>query len=93
MATLLVRPEEQKIIAEATGFAPVSRTALTAPPPDPLRGVAYASALYSKGWLSPGAQGVDSVFSSMINSVITGQLQPGAAISRATGALSLLLQQ
>lgn len=93
MATLLVRPEEQKIIAEATGFAPVSRTALTAPPPDPLGGVAYASALYSKGWLSPGAQGVDSVFSSMINSVITGQLQPGAAISRATGALSLLLQQ
>lgn len=92
-AALLTNPEEQIIAAQITGLAPAARTVLADPPADPVATVAYASALYSKGWLSPAPVAVDQVFSGMINNVITGRLDVGAALNRASGALTLLLQQ
>jgi hypothetical protein len=55
--------------------------------------VADAEALYTNGWLSPQAGAVDSVFSSMINSVITGSLTLDRAIVSGEGTLTTYLQQ
>ncbi len=93
IATLLTKSAEQKIMSEVTGLAPVSRTSLATPPADAVAAVAYSSALYSRGWLSPAAGGVDAVWSSMITDVITGRQSAGAALTKAAGALTILLQQ
>jgi ABC-type glycerol-3-phosphate transport system substrate-binding protein len=89
----LTKTSEQAIAAQATGLAPVSRAALTNPPADPVATVAYSSALYARGWLSPTPVLTDPVFSSMIGNVVTGRLHPDAALSRAASAISSLLRQ
>jgi ABC-type glycerol-3-phosphate transport system substrate-binding protein len=93
VAALLTNNVEQEIAATFTSLAPSTRSLLGTLPADPVRSVAYTSALYSKGWLSPAPSAVDQVFSSMIGNVVTGRLETGAALNRAAGALSLLLQQ
>ncbi len=91
-AALLTNTEEQVLAAEMTGLAPVSRTVLTKPPSDTLANVAYTSALYTKGWLSPAPIDVDKAFSGMIVNVTSGRFTPGEALTRATAELSLSLQ-
>jgi len=92
-AVFLTTTEAQTIAAAETGLAPAARTALAIPPTDPAAAVAYQSALYAKGWLSPMPASVDQVFSSMINDVITGRSGLSAALSRASGSLTILLQK
>ncbi|MFA7302184.1 MAG: extracellular solute-binding protein [Candidatus Paceibacterota bacterium] len=92
-AATLSSSAEQTIAARATGLAPATRNALAALPSDPFAAVAYSSALYTEGWLSPLASGTDQVFSTMIGSVVSGRSESAAALSKAAGALSLLLQQ
>jgi len=48
-AAALSSATEQKLAAEQTGLAPVSRSVLEDPPANPVAIVAHASALYSKG--------------------------------------------
>ncbi|PIR83333.1 hypothetical protein COU19_01210 [Candidatus Kaiserbacteria bacterium CG10_big_fil_rev_8_21_14_0_10_56_12] len=90
-AALLSNSAEQAIASAATGMAPASRNALTATAPDAATAVAYRSALYARGWLSPSPDSVDQVFSTMIGNVVSGKSEPSAALSTAEGALSLLL--
>ncbi len=92
VAALLTGTEKQTISAKLTGLAPATRNAQTNVSADPVAVVAYASALYAKGWLSPPPASVDQVFSSMIGNVITGRLDLTSAISRASGSLNSLLQ-
>jgi ABC-type glycerol-3-phosphate transport system substrate-binding protein len=91
-AALLTNSTEQGVFAQSTGLAPAARAAL-AQPDDPVASNAYRAALYSQGWISPAAAGVDDVFSAMIMDVVNGRIQIDAALSRASGALSLLLQK
>lgn len=91
---LLTGPAEQAIAAKATGLAPATTAALATPPSDDaVASVAYASALYARGWLSPMPADTDTVFSGMIGNIVTGRLSPEAALSRASGALTSLLQK
>lgn len=83
----------QAAAAKATGLAPVSLTALSTPPSDPIGAVAYSEALYAKGWLSPQPADTDRVFSGMIGDVISGRSTPVTALGNAENALSALLQQ
>ena len=92
-AALLTNSAEQDIAARATGLAPAVRSVLASPPSDAIATVAYSSALYARGWLSPPPLDTDSVFSSMIGNVVSGRLAPDAALSRAAGSLTSLLQQ
>jgi maltose-binding protein MalE len=80
-------------MASATGLAPATLGQLTAQPADPVAAVAYASALYSYGWLSPMPADTDPIFSSMITSVISGRLSPDSALSTSANALTSLLQK
>lgn len=83
---------EQHLSATFTGMAPATRSALSSPPQDPAAAVAYQSALYTEGWLSPGIAATDRIFSGMIGNVITGRSDVDAALSSAESSLGALLQ-
>jgi len=93
VAALLSSPNEQAIAAANTGLAPVNLNVLATAPIDPAAAIAYAEALYTRGWLSPAPEDTDAVFSSMIGNVISGRLTLEAALATAQNALSALLQQ
>lgn len=93
VAVLFSGSDAQTAAAYATGLAPASLTALGAPPQDPILTVAYAEALYAKGWLSPQPPDTNRVFSGMIGNVITGRSTLEAALGSAENSLSALLQQ
>ncbi len=92
-ATLLTQPAEQTAAAAATGLAPATLSELTTLPTDPTVAVAYAEALYAKGWLSPAPADTDSVFSRMINDVISGRSTLAVALASAGISLMSLLQR
>jgi len=92
-AVLLTNSAEQVAASSATGLAPAVLNQLaTVPAADPIASVAYAEALYANGWLSPTPADTDTVFSSMINNVITGRLSIDMALASAEGSLTVLLQ-
>lgn len=92
-AALFAGASEQTAGALALGLAPAITNQLAAAPADPIAAVAYAEALYTKGWLSPAPADTDAIFSSMITSVISGRMAPGMALTSAEGSLSTLLQK
>ena len=92
-AVLLASSEQQPVSASYTGLAPANLNVLANTPTDPVAVVAYAEALYTKGWLSPSPADTDNVFSGMINNVTSGRLTIEAALGFAERALSALLQQ
>lgn len=93
VAVTLAGAAHQAAAASATGLAPVSLSVLSNPPADPTAAVAYAEALYAKGWLSPEPASTDRVFSGMIGDVISGRSTPVTALGNAENTLSSLLQQ
>ena len=93
-AALLTNTAEQAAAASATGLAPASRSALVSPPAnDPVAAVTYASALYASGWLSPVPADTDTVFSGMINDVISGRSTLDTALAVAERTITSLLQR
>ena len=92
-AVLLTNPSEQAAAASATGLAPATLTQLSLVPAEPVAVVAYAEALYAKGWLSPTPADTDRVFSGMIRDVISGRSTTDTALVSAERSLTALLQQ
>ncbi|MDO8514653.1 MAG: extracellular solute-binding protein [bacterium] len=92
-AVLLTNSAEQIAAAANTGLAPATLNQLSSVPTDPVGAVAYAEALYTRGWLSPAPANTDSVFSGMIGSVISGRLNLQSALVSAEQSLTALLQQ
>lgn len=92
-AVLLSNAAEQAASAVATGLAPASLTVLGQAPSDPFAAVAYKSALYARGWLSPSPADTDRVFSGMISDVNSGRLTLDSALAYAERTLGALLQQ
>lgn len=80
-AALLTNSAEQAAAASATGLAPATLNQLATAPSNPVAAVAYAEALYAKGWLSPAPADTDSVFSSMITNVVNGNSNLQTALS------------
>lgn len=92
-AALLSDSAIQAVAAGATGLAPATLAELATVPEDPVAAVAYAEALYAKGWLSPLPVDTDRVFSSMIRDVISGRSTAETALGSAERALTALFQQ
>ena len=93
-AALFSEPNKQGATARVTGLAPATLDQLAkVPVDDPVAAVAYAEALYAKGWLSPPPLNTDRVFSTMIGNVISGRSSPDAALGSAEQALNALLQK
>lgn len=93
VAAILSSSDGQFVSSSLTGMAPVNLNVLSTAPVDPVSVIAYTEALYTRGWLSPSPSDTDSVFSGMINDVISGRLTLEAALGGAERALSALLQQ
>ncbi|MDP2665420.1 MAG: extracellular solute-binding protein [bacterium] len=93
VAALFTNSTEQSIAAASTGLAPATLTLLSTVPADPISTIAYAEALYTRGWLSPAPGNTDSVFSGMIGNVISGRSSLDTALVSAEQSLSALLQQ
>jgi multiple sugar transport system substrate-binding protein len=91
-AQVLTDPTYNKMVSDAVGLAPAVRVVLASPPSDPITAVAYASALYAEGWLSPVPSSVDQVFGAMITNVISGRFTVESALNAAELALSGMLQ-
>jgi maltose-binding protein MalE len=92
-AALLTNSAAQITAAAQTGLAPTTLNQLASAPADPVAAVAYAEALYARGWLSPSAENTDQVFSGMIGNVISGRSSLDTALVSAEQSLSALLQQ
>lgn len=92
-AAILTNSTEQSVAAGATGLAPASLSVLAGAPADPVAGVAYPEALYTRGWLSPAPASTDAVFSGMIANVISGRSTLSVALTSAASSLTSLLQQ
>lgn len=92
-AVFFTNAAEQDAAASATGLAPAVLNNLSAAPADPAAAVAYAEALYAKGWLSPAPADTDRIFSGMITDVISGRSTLSTALTSAQSSLSALLQQ
>lgn len=93
VAALLTQPANQKLAASDTGMAPVVRSVLATSPQDPVAAVAYVSALYAKGWLSPPPATTDQIFSAMIDNVISGRMTLSSSLSSAEKSLNAALNQ
>ncbi|MFA5996246.1 MAG: extracellular solute-binding protein [Candidatus Paceibacterota bacterium] len=92
-AAFLTGSAPQISAATLTGLAPATLNQLATAPADPIATVAYAEALYAKGWLSPLPAATDPIFSSMITGVISGRLDPGMALTLSESSLASLLQK
>ena len=92
-AVLLTTAADQVAAATNTGLAPATLTPLSSQPSDPTTAVAYAEALYTRGWLSPAAVDTDTVFSSMIGNVISGRSTLENSLTSAERTLTSLLQK
>ena len=91
-AVLLTNSIEQEAAVSATGLAPAVLNELATVPSDPTASVAYAEALYAKGWISPAPVNTDAVFSGMIGDVISGRSTPAVSLVSAGRSLNAFLQ-
>ncbi|HUQ30213.1 MAG TPA: extracellular solute-binding protein [Candidatus Paceibacterota bacterium] len=91
-ALYLAGSSGQPSLSSNTGLAPTSLVTINAGTSDPTLAIAYRSALYAKGWLSPDPNDTDRVFSAMIQGVTSGGLDLRAALASAERSLNALFQ-
>jgi len=73
VASLFSKPENEKLIAKATGLAPALRSLLATPPNNLISAVVYPQAIMSNVWLSPAPKITDKIFSRIVKDVVTGR--------------------
>ncbi|HVV14878.1 MAG TPA: extracellular solute-binding protein [Candidatus Paceibacterota bacterium] len=79
------------IISGALSLPPVRRDVAVDTASSATAGVFVQSGLIARGWLDPSPKGSDTVFQTMIESVVSGKEAPATAVSEGKGALSELL--
>jgi multiple sugar transport system substrate-binding protein len=90
-ASLMATGNFASAYATATGTAPARRDLLAVKPTDAYTPYFYSSALYARSWLDPSSTDTDTIFSGMINEVLSGNMSVGDAIKDADSKMSLLL--
>jgi len=75
-------------LANLGGFAPVHRTSLASGSNDIYGRVAYASAIYSRGWLSPDRDRLDVILQQMLSSISANRNNISSAASDAIKQIS-----
>jgi ABC-type glycerol-3-phosphate transport system substrate-binding protein len=76
-----------------SGLPPVRRDLLATVPGTANDGVLYRSALYSRGFLDPNPEKTNSIFQTMVESVLSGRLSSGEAVQTADSQLNLLVEE
>jgi hypothetical protein len=90
-ASLMATSDFAAKLALATNTAPARRDLLATKPTDAFSPIFYNSALYARSWLDPSPKDTDSIFSVMVNSVLSNNLSISDAINDASAKLQLLL--
>ena len=92
IATKLSSQAGVAALAAVTGLPPVRRDVSEDSSANASAATAAQSALIAQGWLDPNAAKTDTIFQSMIESVVSGKYQPDQAVSQAAQALNTLLR-
>ncbi len=92
IAFALTRDSVLKEISEKMGLAPVSRLLLSKRPSDPFKVIFNDAALQSRAWLDPQVDKTDTIFKTMIESVVSGRARIGGAVNTANQELGNLLK-
>lgn len=79
--------------ALALGLPPARRDLLAQPPADQFSPIFYNSALIARAWLDPSPEDTENIFGSMVNSVLSNNLNEASAMKDADSKLELLLLQ
>ena len=77
-----------KQLADLNGFAPVHRTSLAVGSNDIYGRVAYVSAIYSRGWLNPDRDRLDTVLQQMLASISANRNNISSATTDAVAQIS-----
>lgn len=91
LALLMGSQAGVKAYSDATGLPPVRRDLLSSVPTDAYGAVLYNSALWSRGWFDPDPARTKSLMSDMIESVTSGWMTTGDAVSKFGSQMNLLL--
>jgi ABC-type glycerol-3-phosphate transport system substrate-binding protein len=90
-ANLLATSDFASGYAQAMGVPPARLDLLSTKQSDQYNPVFYASALYAESWLDPSPPDTDTVFSNMVEQVLSNNLDATAAIQEADSKIGLLL--
>jgi len=92
-ASLMATTNFAAKFATATGTAPARRDLLSTKPADAYSPIFYSSALYARSWLDPSSKDTDSVFSGMINNVLSNNMSVSDSVKDASAKMSLLFSR
>lgn len=79
-------------VSSVLNLPAVRRDLLAVRPSDPYKAVFADSALVAKGWLDPDSMKTEQIFKDMVESVTSGRLRMGQAISEASNQLDAVLK-
>jgi ABC-type glycerol-3-phosphate transport system substrate-binding protein len=78
-------------VATALSLPPASRVLLATKPNDPYLSTFFNSAIITRGWMDPDAKLSNSIFSELIQNVLSNKLSMSDAVAKAQGQLEILL--
>jgi ABC-type glycerol-3-phosphate transport system substrate-binding protein len=93
IAAKLSGKDAAAVLAQDTNLPPVRRDVTVDTSSNAAAAVFQQSAIMAQGWLDPSPQTTNGIFQEMIESVISGQNDPAAAVSGARQELLQLLPQ
>ncbi len=79
--------------SKLTGRPPALRALIEKYKNDPQLGVFVQQALTARSWLQVDHERIDVIFSDMVDSVLTGELDAGKALKRAAQTITAMIQQ
>jgi multiple sugar transport system substrate-binding protein len=91
VAQVLTSAEAGALLLAKNTAVPARRDIPTGSDTSAVLQVFAQSAIIAQGWLDPDADATDSIFKDMVESVVSGNREPGAAISDAAQEFNLLL--
>lgn len=91
-AQIMTAKEFSSALAPALSVASARRDTLNTQSSDALRAVIDQSALISRGWLDPDPEETETIFGTMVQSVVIGSSESSSAVARAHQELSALLK-
>ncbi|PCI20187.1 hypothetical protein COB64_02655 [Candidatus Wolfebacteria bacterium] len=92
-AGLMAQPQFSLQLSTALALPPARRDLLSQAASGPYMPIFNASALQSRSWLDPSPEVTDQIFSDMVDDIVSGRETVGAAITRASDELDIVLRR
>ena len=93
VAALLATDENADSFSKSLSLPPVLRSLLAIKPTDPYLSVFFNSSIISRSWYDPSSAGSDSIFSELIQNILSNNLSVGGAINKAQGQFQQILNK